>query len=190
MKYENKELNNKGSTLILLVIILALLTTMGSFLLVTASAYYEIKISNSELKKSFYKSETGINLAYVITLELVKVAVNNSIDKAEDFLILNPGKLDEAKNIFTENYKLIILGQLENRLKSDLDNPSVNIMDPMVFVGESLTVTLESVYISDINVEKAILSNLVIKIPIYDEVIKDDVDFSNLVSLNTWEIKL
>jgi uncharacterized protein YycO len=91
-------MNNKGSVLILMVIVIALVIVMGLSVLNTAAKQYEIKKFNIDSKESFYVSETGINEAYVRTCDLMDESIEAALQVADDYLAINPSDLAPYKN--------------------------------------------------------------------------------------------
>ena len=64
-------MNNKGSTLVLLIIVIALVIVLGASVLNIAVKQYAIKKFNIDSKQAFYFSETGLNEAYVKSCALI-----------------------------------------------------------------------------------------------------------------------
>jgi len=118
--------SNRGSTLILLVIVIAVIIALGTSLMSVSMMHYRIKKSNTEIKQSFYMSEKGINTSFSIAYNLVVEAIADSIDKAEEYLSVYPTNINEAANIFSNNYKIFILGQVESRINKN-ENPKIQI---------------------------------------------------------------
>jgi len=185
-----RHLTNKcGSTLILLVIAIAITATLGASLLSITMANYKIKKVNSEAKQSFYYSESGLNKSYLEAYNLVGDAVDDSMEKAEEYLKLYPLNEIEAMNIFKENYKIFVAGEIRNRI-NDAANPLVQISNvgTLSFILDKLTVIVQSKYISANNIVKISSADLIIQVPDYNGIITGTIDLSNLLSLVNWDI--
>src|SRR5690606_20883831 len=101
-------MNNKGSTLLFLVIVIALIIVLGASVLNIVIKQYEIKMFNTDDKQSYYMSETGLNEAYVRSCVLINESISESLQDAEEYLFINPLNEIEAENIFDTEYKLNI----------------------------------------------------------------------------------
>jgi len=101
MKKELK--NNKGSTLVLLVMAIAVISLLGTSILGVTMMNLKIKKANTEIKKSFYLSESGLDKAYDKLNGFVLEAIikgnnaaqtfteglNNEFDKLSGFLLVD-----------------------------------------------------------------------------------------------------
>jgi hypothetical protein len=186
----NKNMNkkDKGSALVLLTIIIALITVMGSAALSLTFSYFQIKKSYSEIRRSFYMSEKGLDAAYSNCHEVIKNAVCYSLPIAEDYLELYPSEMNEAESVFKENYKLYILNHM-SEIKSTY-NPSIEISneDALAFTGESLTADIASCYISEKDVKQSVGYQLVVKVPMLSDVSMSTENFTFLISTENWSI--
>lgn len=81
-----KYLNNKGSTMILLVMAIAVISLLGTSILGVTMMNLKIKKTNTEIKQSFYLSESGLDKSYSKAYELVQEAVELSNDEAKSFI--------------------------------------------------------------------------------------------------------
>jgi len=182
-------LNRSGSTLILLVIIIALTMALGASLLIVTMMNYKIKKSNTEIRQSLYMSESGLNNAYVDAYKLVSDGINDSIKKVQDYLLVYPLNEDEAKNIFVNNYKLYIIGKLKNKIANNL-NPYVQVTNTadLLFIIDELNVCIQSKFFSESNIVKTTTINLIIEVPAYDDIIDNSIDISTLLRRENWEI--
>ena len=97
-------MKNKGSTMVLLVIVIALIIILGASVLNIAVKQYAIKKFNIDSKQAFYISETGLNESYVKSCLLIDESIRKALQMAEDYLLLNPLDKIEADNIFITNY--------------------------------------------------------------------------------------
>jgi hypothetical protein len=179
---------NRGSTLLLLVIIIAVIMALGITLLSVSMTQYKIKKSNSEIKQSFYMAEMGINTSFNNAYELVIDATNSAIKKADDYLLVYPLDNSQAECIFSDSFKLAVIGQIEIRINKN-ENPKIEIANPemLVFIDEKLIVSIESKYILKDSVEATTMIDLIIVVPNYDSV--DSIDFASLITLDNWKIR-
>jgi hypothetical protein len=181
-------MKNKGSTLVLLVIIIGLVIILGTSVLYVVIKQYEIKKFNTDAKQSFYISETGLNEAYVKSCVLIDESIRRALNIAEEYLALNPLNIIEAENIFITNYKLNIKSNIKNKINTSA-NPSVEIRneDSLVFTGNTLTVLLSSRYINN-SVEKLIWVELKMSVPEFDDVAYGVYDVSDYIEFDNWSI--
>ncbi|MDF2677830.1 MAG: hypothetical protein K0Q97_2161, partial [Bacillota bacterium] len=189
IKSIKRNLNNNGSVLILLLIIIAVIIFLGVSLMSLTLINYQIKKTNSDIKQSFYMSENGLNESYVNAHELMINAVNDSIEKAENYLLLNPVDELGALNIYKYNFKSYILSRISSSI-NDNSNPIIIIINAasLYFIGDNLTVSVQSKYISPNNIEKATKVDLKIIIPNYNEAISKTVDYSKYLKFDNYNI--
>lgn len=178
--------NNNGSTLILLVIAISVIIILGTSLMNVSMMHYKIKKSNTEMKKSFYMSEKGLNTSFSIAYNLAVESVEDSIEKSNEYLLIYPSNSNEAANIFSNNFKVYILGRIESSINKN-DNPKIEIInsDSLVFIDGELSISIKSKYISNDGVEATTLTDLIITVPDYDSI--DTIDFSSLIYFNNWK---
>jgi predicted acyltransferase (DUF342 family) len=178
-------MNNKGSVLILMVIVIALVIVMGLSVLNTAAKQYEIKKFNIDSKESFYVSETGINEAYVRTCDLMDESIEAALQVADDYLAINPSDLVEAENIYRENYMTHLRANIYNRIETEI-NPSIKIWNEnLLFIDNELRLILKSSYMHENNVYKISGADFVICVPDYDEV-STTYDVRNYIRIQNW----
>lgn len=179
--------SNRGSTLILLVIVIAVIIALGTSLMSVSMMHYRIKKSNTEIKQSFYMSEKGINTSFSNAYNLVVEAIADSIDKAEEYLSVYPTNINEAANIFSNNYIIFILGQVESRINKN-ENPKIEItnVSSLFFINKELSMSIKSEYVSNNHVEATIMADLIITVPDYDLI--DHIDFATLIVLDNWKV--
>jgi len=180
-------MNIKGSTLVLLVIVMAIIITLGVSILNIAMMQYDLKKFNTEIKQAFYMAETGLNVAYVDACELLREAVEDSLKKSENYLQLYPLNESEAENIFIVNYKLYITANLENSVWRST-NPIVEITneDTLLFVGDKLTAKVRSKYLSEYDIEKTLYVDLIILVPKYNDMLNTDYEMSDYIVFDNW----
>jgi hypothetical protein len=180
-------MNNKGSTLVLLVIVIALVIVLGASVLNVSVKQYEIKKFNIDSKSSFYISETGLNEAYVKSCVLIDESIIKALQMAEGYLLLNPPNKIEAENIFITNYKDYLRTNIENRIEAE-SNPSVQIWndDTLCFIDDALTVVLKSSYLHENNIDKITGVELVISVPDFNDVSDGSYDARNYIQFQNW----
>jgi len=76
--------NNKGSTLILLVMSIAVISLLGTSILGVTMMNYKIKKTNSDIKYSFYMSESGLDRAFAEAYSVVLKAVDEANTVAQN----------------------------------------------------------------------------------------------------------
>ncbi len=80
---KKKLCSKKGSTMVMLVVIIGIVSILGTALLGVTMVNYKIKRANTDIKQSFYLSESGLDKAYAVAYEYVAEAVRKA---NEDFL--------------------------------------------------------------------------------------------------------
>lgn len=185
MSKERDEMNNKGSVLVLLVIVIAIVIALGASLLNTVFINYDIKKFNTETKQAFYLSENGLNESYVVTRNLIEEAIDDSVHKAELYLIEYPLNYEEAKNIFISNYKQYLTSNIKNRI--DRYNPSVEVRNSgsLIFISNILIVSLRSESVLN-EVERIVWVELNIGVPEYEDVIDGEYDVKDYIEFGNW----
>ena len=179
-------MNNKGSVLVLLVIVIAIVIALGASLLNVVFTSYDIKRFNTETKQAFYLSENGLNESYVITRFLIEEAIEDSARKTEQYLIEYPLNEEEAKNIFKTNYKQYLTANIKNRINR-YDNPSVEVRNSgsLLFIGDILIVSLRSESVFN-EVEKITWVELNIGVPEYEDFIAGEYDVKDYIEFGNW----
>lgn len=186
--------NNKGSTLVMLMIIMTILTLLGVTILTISVTNFKFKVINSEVKRNFYITEAGLDEAYNITKNLIKEAIEEGNKSVDDFImdldlgegsiyIKEDGTIDlEALNqvqneLFKDAYKTYVLKNIKNRLEnsnnytieSDGIKPQIRVLnDSFSFSEDKLELDIESTFIKD-EIEKKIKVSLIISVPNYNE---------------------
>jgi Tfp pilus assembly protein PilX len=181
--------NKKGSVLVLVVIIIAAITVLGATILNITMIHMQIKKSNSELKRSFYLSEDGINNAYLRVNDLISEAIENSIDVADDYLKAHTDDIRGASRIFVNNYKLYIINNVVSRI-NDNSNPYTDVLNvtELTFMQDKLKVNVSSKYISEFNVEKFTSADIIIAIPNYQDIVDGNADISTLIIMDNFDL--
>ena len=179
-------MNNKGSTLVFLVIVIALIIVLGASVLNVVMRQYEIKMFNTDDRQSYYMSETGLNEAYVKSCVLINESISESLQDAEEYLVINPLNEIEAENIFDTGYKLNIESKIKSRIETAA-NPSVETRnDVWVFDDNELTISVRSSYINQNNVAKLTWVDLIISVPEFDDVLSGMYDAKDYIEFANW----
>ena len=181
--------DNKGSILVLLIIVISLVMVLGASLLNIVFKTYDIKRFNTENKKSFYLSENGLNESYVIAYKLIGEAIDDSTEKAELYLAEYPLSVEESKNLFKNNYKQYITASIRNRINTNR-NPNVEVKntESLAFIENELKVFLRSIYVSDNAIEKITWVELIISVPEIGDVIDGVFDVEKYIEFANWNI--
>ncbi len=150
--------------------------------------HYKIKKSNTEIKKSFYMSETGINTSFSNSYDLIVEAVGDSTEKAEEYLLIYPLNTSEAASIFADNFKTFVVREIENRISTNA-NPQIEIInsEALIFINNALTISIKSKYMSENGYESTTTADLIILVP--DYYLIDSIDISMLISVDNWAIR-
>lgn len=209
----------KGSTLIILLLTISIIVLIGTIALSLAVMNYKMKNLNSELKKTFYLAEAGIEEAYIITHEFVNEAIDYAISKAEEFeaaerlnninfenmqYILNNAIIEEKLDIvFSGAFKNFIKGNCIDISSNDglivklKENSSYVVykngypkIDPIITESkESFLVEVKSTYVRE-NIKKIIIMKYSIDIPNYNScIIDDEFNSEDIIKNNEWKIE-
>lgn len=180
--------DKKGSAMVLVVIIIAVVTSMAVSLLNITLIQLQIKKSYGEVIKSFYLSEDGLNSTYLKIYNLICRAWEDSLEKAADYLNMNPDDLNGASNTFEKNYKLYIISNAAGCVKST-GNPSVEVLngERIVFIDDRLTIRVRSKYKSKSKVEKYTVVDIIILIPGYSDTELEDTDFTDFFHFENFQ---
>ena len=180
-------MNNKGSTLVLLIIIISLVVVLGTAVLNVVIKQYEIKRFHTDAKQSFYMSETGLNEAYIRTCTLIDESIIKAVQMAEDYLIVYPLNIVEAENIFDTNYRLNVKSNIKSRIETS-QNPSVEIRNSstLLFIDNVITVLIRSSYMHENNVEKLTWVELIVRVPVFDDVIDGMYNADDYIEFKNW----
>lgn len=181
--------SNKGSILVLTIIIIAVITALGASVLNITMNHLQIKKSNSELKKCFYLSEDGLNNAYLRVYDLIYEASEDSLDVAEEYLKLHPDDVSGASNVFVNNYKLHIINNVISRIR-DNSNPNTEVINTgvLTFIQNKLKVRVTSRYISNTKVEKFTSADIIILVPKYSDIVEGKTDNKALIYMDNFDL--
>lgn len=178
-------MNNKGSTMVLLVIAMAVIMALGVSILNIAMMQYNIRNYSIDSKQSFYMAEDGLNEAFSHTYILIKEASQSAFDEAENYLNLNPLDESGAESVFTAKFKYYVTANFKNRAESN-HNPSVyNTDHNLFFSGNRLTAHLVSVFTTD-KIEKHVEANIVVLVPDYLDVKNNFFDAADFIMFDNW----
>jgi len=120
-------LNNKGSALAMVIIIITILSTLGMAVMTLGVVNLRISIADQKAKLSFYMAESGLEQAYGIILNEIKEAViagNEAVKEAidqfiEDEIIKLAQEGDSEYVTVNENGNYIVN---EDKIKQNLEN--------------------------------------------------------------------
>lgn len=172
----------------LITIILGVIMMLGFTCLHITSTQYQIRKSNSEVKKAFYMSESGLNYAYVQVYELICEAAADSVDKADEFLLSYYDDSEGAANLFYNSYKMNVSRNVYNRVKLS-SNPVVKVIACSgLFMGGKLTVRISSKYISDSGIVRSTFADIIILVPDYQKTKTGAIDFTSLLYFNNFDL--
>ncbi|WP_427339176.1 hypothetical protein [Caloranaerobacter sp. DY30410] len=209
VKYIN---NNKGSSLVFLMIIMTVLILLGVTILTISVTNFKFKMINSKVKKNFYMTEAGLDEAYIIVKDLIIEAIEEGNKSVDDFIMnldLEEGSiyikedgtidleaLNQAQNeLFKDAYKTYVLNNIKNRLEnsnnytieSDGIKPQIRILnDIFSFSEDKLKLDIESTFTKD-EIEKKIKVSFVIGVPDYNEPIYITSTASEIPVNTVWE---
>lgn len=100
--------NKKGSTLVLLVVAVGVISLLGTSILGVTMMNYRIKKANTQIKEAFYLSESGLDQTYAKAYEYVQNAVEESNELAKEFIA--EFKLDNIGFLTSNNpYNLCVI---------------------------------------------------------------------------------
>ncbi|KAF5056755.1 hypothetical protein SDC9_49110 [bioreactor metagenome] len=178
-------MNNKGSTMVLLAIAMAVIMALGVSILNIAMMQYNIRNYSTDSKQSFYRAEDGLNEAFSNVYTLIEEAAQSAIDEAEEYLNLYP--LDEcgAESIFSAEFKNYVTFNFKNRAESN-SNPTVKITEQnLLFFGNNLRAHLTSIYRTE-KIEKHVEVDIVVLVPDYLDVKNNISETSDSIMFDNW----
>jgi cell division protein FtsL len=178
-------MNNKGSTMVLLVIAMAVIMALGVSILNVAMMQYNIRNYSTDSKQSFYKAEDGLNAAFSNIYSLIEEASLSAMDEAEEYLNLYPLDESGAESIFSAAFKSHVTVNFKNRAGSN-SNPKVIITNQsLIFIGNKLTANLISYYSAD-KIEKNVKANIIVLVPSYSDVKNDIFEAADCIGFDNW----
>lgn len=182
-----KSLNNKGVILVLVLLINSIMILTGTAVLSTALMNYKMKKINSEVKKTLYLAEAGLNEAYVITLDFVSSAMECAAkDEIND---IRTAFIDFLKGNYRDS-------EMRKSLKSILENNTKYLVykDGYPLINAILTekkehfiLEVKSTYIKG-NITKIVLMQCEILIPEWEIDIENS-KAEDLVRIIDWKVE-
>lgn len=186
---ENKIVENRGSALVLIIIVTAVITALGLTCLSITMSQFRIRKSNSENKRALYKSEGGLDYAYAQSYDLICSAVEDSIIKSEEYLLAEPDDIYGASDVFKNNFKQIVycgfVHEVEHCLSSQI---SVLNDSSLMFVNDKLVARVSSKYISESGIIKITSADIIIYVPDYLDIISNAADISDLLRITNFDL--
>ncbi|MTI70171.1 MAG: hypothetical protein FH751_07970 [Firmicutes bacterium] len=113
-------MKNKGSTLLILIIVIGFVTLIGTVVYSMCLFNYKNQENINEYQKKFYIVDSALDISYVTTEDVVNKALKhsfNSIETLED-------ELTDKGYLFKNSYENYISKNLENKIKSNISNYS------------------------------------------------------------------
>ncbi len=98
--------DNKGSTLVILLIIITVFIMLGTAILSVAVSNYKMKIVQSNAKKNFYFAESGLDEAYGKMGEVFDSAVEEGSKEVDTFMNILSIKANEILTFMKENEEI------------------------------------------------------------------------------------
>ena len=139
----------KGSSLVLVLIVLCILSILGTSITTLAVSNYKMKVMSSNKKISQYSAESGIDEAYGMIGEIVDEAIADATNEAE--------KYSDALNLDTE------IANKENGLGSEYINDDLTIKENFLeILSEKQNEKFQEVYKKYI--EDELTNNLIAKL--------------------------
>lgn len=175
-------MNNKGFTMILLVVVIALIISLSSGLLNHLLKHYNIKVYNTESKQAFYMAETALNEAYVEACILIDESIIHGKDLASAYLDINPSDKSGAASLFITSYKANIRNNIKDRLDRG-GNPSIDLRE--LKTNDVLTAFLRASSIYG-NVEELVWVDLIIRVPDFYDIIDGSYKADDYIDLDNW----
>ncbi len=180
---------NKGSVLVLIVIIIAIVSSISLMTLSIATSQYQIKKTNSNIKRALYLSEDGINNTAMRVYNMVCSACNDSVSKVDEYIEAYPEDVDGAEALFRSSYKSYVINRAAGTVKSS-KNPATELenYDKLFFKGEKLTLCIKSTYVSTDGIKKSVSAEMHLLIPRYADIKTGRTDPSELFELSSIDL--
>ena len=100
----------KGSSLIAVIFIMAILFTLGTAMLAVTAGDYKMRINENKKIENLYKADSGLDIVYNIILKASEASILASEKATEEESLGTNKSLDELDTIFRNKY-LKILGE-------------------------------------------------------------------------------
>ncbi len=209
----------KGSTLVILLLTISVIILIGTMALSLAITNYKMKNLNSEVKKTFYLAEAGLEEAYAIANDFVGEAVTYAISKVEEFEALemyNKESIQSTQYSINDDTKeeqiiVVFISAFKNFIKGTCKDISPNDSLVSVLKKNSFYVTyvdgypkidskitefkdyfiveVKSTYIKG-SIKKEIFMKYRIDIPKYDSnFLPDDFKVRDIIQIIEWKIE-
>ncbi len=168
--------DKKGSVMVLVIIIIAVVTALTSLMLSIAAGQFKIRKSNSELRRAFYLSEDGLNKTYLNIYELMCDASEESLKRADEYLTDFPENYAIANEVFVNSYKRYIIDNISGCAGGK--NPHTKIANEgnLFFVDRKLVIEVKSTYFSESGINRYTAAKITVCIPVYEEVMAGDLN--------------
>ncbi len=98
------KVNHKGSTLIMVILVLSVLSMLGITLLSITAVNFKMKILNSKANRNFYFAESGLDEAYGLLGKLIEEGITEGNNKVKEFL--NSQEFEDLRKEFFESYQV------------------------------------------------------------------------------------
>ncbi|MDU4951680.1 MAG: hypothetical protein E6X21_05050 [Clostridium sp.] len=161
----------KGSSLLYVVILTAMLITFGTVVLILTVTDYKMRISEGNRIKNLYSAESGIEEAYGKLSKLLYIAVENgqkAVKESED--------KDKEKENFKKAYKDTVEKNIKETLESEYiskngSRPNLIVVTPdesLKFKDDKMSVVVQASFVDKNSLSKTIQSTFNIAIPEYE----------------------
>lgn len=186
----NKIKNNKGSTLILVIFVLAILSTVGTALLGVTLTNFKMKTINTKAKQNFYLSEAGLEEVYSKVYNLIDSSFEAGNTAALN--LVNSFNYDEElmKEIMGTDSPYIKIEDGNYNVDEDNIDIMMNTEFKNVFSNSIETNILDTIN-SDIDIEHDLTSPVIEAITTNPQFVEDtmEVDIKSTFLLNNVERK-
>ncbi|WMJ76663.1 MULTISPECIES: hypothetical protein [unclassified Sedimentibacter] len=186
---KNKVIENRGSALVLIIIVTAVITTLGLTCLSISMGQFRIRKSNSEHKRALYKSEGGLDYAYEEIYDLICSAVEDSISKSDEYLLAEPGDIYGASDVFKNNFKQVVDCRIVHEVENCF-NAQISVLNGsrLMFVNDELIARVSSKYISESGIIKITSADIIVYVPDYLDIISNTADISDLLHITNFDM--
>ena len=90
--------NNKGSSIALVIVLLAVIFTLGGAMLSVLNANYKLRVKESRRLQNLYEAEAGLDVAYNIIVKVFDAAVLAGNDEVEEELKRIQDEINQASS--------------------------------------------------------------------------------------------
>ncbi|MCB2312656.1 hypothetical protein LGL55_15515 [Clostridium tagluense] len=152
--------SKKGSSLVLVLIVFAILSILGMAMISLAASNYKVKIVKGNIKANMYASESGIDEAYGIIGKMVDEAISKGNDDVKLYMsnlhldeqvvnkeiflnkILEKRKIEDAKTALEPNLDKDVIDELEKQI-DDISKFIINPLNNSVYVNDDLSINID-----------------------------------------------